>query len=107
MTTLSHPRAELGVTIGPGALTRISSNIADANDLIEFTLLKAYAGGRGPLGRCAPDAERAPLRLRKPSCCWVDNCALIDERTASHPKCAKAFISRPAARPLRATAFSP
>jgi hypothetical protein len=45
MTTLPHPRAELGVAgIGPGALTAISSDIGEANDLVEFTLLKAYVG---------------------------------------------------------------
>jgi hypothetical protein len=30
--------------LGPTRSPRISTNIADANDLVEFTLLKAYVG---------------------------------------------------------------
>jgi len=48
-----------------GELERIGGSRAQL-DLVEFTLLKAYVGARPP-GRCAPDAERPPSRLCKPS----------------------------------------
>jgi hypothetical protein len=37
-------RARCSGGLGPARSPRISSDIADANDLVEFTLLKAYVG---------------------------------------------------------------